>query len=695
MSRALFTEEEVQLASERRLKYIGTAKVSITQIQFDPPLPRDLDSKTLDRLRRVFRQNRCRRLDVDNHVPAIVSPHDLADALRKANLSQQSLFTTDARQLPRINFLEGQLLGLHGRHRVQAGAEVLPPADRWWTVDLYSDDIGAELRTSLVEEYANERKPTDGEIYRKIRQYEGDYDEIFRERWFVRLSRNNQERLDQLDNKKNRRVRGAFDRLLTIPGLWPGGMRISVVHRLIASGCVEEAINYLHHIWDFWSSLVASDHASLKKIDQNTVEFLQLLAPGKSRTDGKTARGMILSGQAFAEFSDEERRIICSRIHNFDGLIPSLYTFFEDFKYLEACAHCIKRLCGPIDMSIWRTMSSIFIPPSKEGTATSGAADSLIQTSESTFRRQPATDIERLETGYLQIWLYAMRHYTLMPPDPKSDDELLAKSNRAKPDERAIYEMAELAHQLGFQSTEIDALIKSSPDHQIARSALLQARKPNRYRYDSQDFDLLVNQIVSCFAKAVPDRPGQPQGLLADSAMKLKSRSGEPQTRTHKQDGPLLFLDRLHAEVEVADNVTSFFIRRCVYFAFFGKSAWIAISNVNQAEDTGPDQGMGDMPPSPMFVEEDDPPVTHTPAPDPHPPHEEQGEPQEQTAEVIVGQGGSQSENFKYAELSRTGGGYGPRANGVGTARRESLVFGSDKRIRFETEVAFVFYPVA
>lgn len=37
-----------------------------------------------------------------------------------------------------------------------------------------------------------------------------------------------------------------------------------------------------------------------------------------------------------------------------------------------------------------------------------------------------------------------------MPPDPKSDDELLAKSTRPKPDERAIYEMAELAYQLGF-----------------------------------------------------------------------------------------------------------------------------------------------------------------------------------------------------------------------------------------------------
>lgn len=139
MSRALFTEDEVQLASERRLKYIGAAKISISQIKFDPPLPRDLDPKNLDRLRGVFRKNRCRRLDIDNHIPTIVSPHNLAEALRKANVSRSSLLATDSFSIPRIGFPEGQLLGLHGRHRVQVGAEVLPPADRWWTVDLYSD----------------------------------------------------------------------------------------------------------------------------------------------------------------------------------------------------------------------------------------------------------------------------------------------------------------------------------------------------------------------------------------------------------------------------------------------------------------------------------------------------------------------------------------------------------------------------
>lgn len=367
----------------------------------------------------------------------------------------------------------------------------------------------------------------------------------------------------------------------------------------------QEVITYLGYIWEFWSSLVSSDPSSMKKIEQDTVECLQLLAPGKCRSDAKTACGLVLSGQAFAEFNEDERRIIWSRMQNFDGLIPSLYTFFEDFKYLESCAHCIKRLFGPSSSSIRETMSSMFIPCLEEGLLGSESADCIIQTAESTFRRQHATDMERLETAYLQMWLYAMRHYPLMPPDPKKDCNLLAKAARAKPDERAIYEMAELARQLGFRSKEIDVIIDSSPDHQIARTALLQARKPSRYRYNDQQFDILVRRIVSCFSEAIPDQPSLPHDLLADSAMTLQVRSGTPQIRTHEQDSSLLFLDRMNADIAAADTITSFFVRRCVYFAFFGKSA--RSNHTNQAGEADEVQGMGVPPQSPLFVQENGP----------------------------------------------------------------------------------------
>jgi hypothetical protein len=48
----------------------------------------------------------------------------------------------------------------------------------------------------------------------------------------------------------------------------------------------------------------------MKRIDPDTVDTLQLLAPGKSRINAQMARGRVLGGQAFADFSDEERRVI-------------------------------------------------------------------------------------------------------------------------------------------------------------------------------------------------------------------------------------------------------------------------------------------------------------------------------------------------------------------------------------------------
>lgn len=59
-----------------------------------------------------------------------------------------------------------------------------------------------------------------------------------------------------------------------------------------------------------------------------------------------------------------------------------------------------KRFCAPIDMSIWRTVSSMFKVQSEEEISILGAGDSLNLTAKSGFRRLPATDMERVEAGY-------------------------------------------------------------------------------------------------------------------------------------------------------------------------------------------------------------------------------------------------------------------------------------------------------
>ncbi|KAL3483120.1 hypothetical protein BJX62DRAFT_245205 [Aspergillus germanicus] len=67
-------------------------------------------------------------------------------------------------QYPHLDFRGGQVQCLHGKHRLKAAEDTLAPSDRWWTVDLYLNDISPDLRIELVNEYANENPPTDGEV---------------------------------------------------------------------------------------------------------------------------------------------------------------------------------------------------------------------------------------------------------------------------------------------------------------------------------------------------------------------------------------------------------------------------------------------------------------------------------------------------------------------------------------------------
>ena len=43
IQRTIFTDNKIQVARERRVKYLGTVKVNIAKIEFEPPLPQDLD----------------------------------------------------------------------------------------------------------------------------------------------------------------------------------------------------------------------------------------------------------------------------------------------------------------------------------------------------------------------------------------------------------------------------------------------------------------------------------------------------------------------------------------------------------------------------------------------------------------------------------------------------------------------------
>lgn len=350
-------------------------------------------------------------------------------------------------------------------------------------------------------------------------------------------------------------------------------------------------IHYLKHVKNFWATLVNHERAQMARIDLHTVDTLQLYAPRASTIDRKIVKGKILSGEVFSNFSSSERVAIWESLRSnetCDGIIPSLHTFFRDVLYLEVCANAVKRLVilNKQHPTIRRALVHSFRPGPAD-------TDCLIQTSETKFRRQPGSNDGRLSLAYRQIWLYAMRHYPDMAKNirPGQAANPARAKARAKADEGVIHNMATLARKLGFRTTQINAILQQSPDRQIARAALLKARKPDHYHYDRVTFESLIEQIAGCFSRAIP-KEGLPMTVTAGRAIKLKDRYGIPPEHAQPLDRPHIFLDRLHSVTSMQRNLSSLEVRRSVYYAFFG----------NPSSETPPAWSSASEPSSPLFV---------------------------------------------------------------------------------------------
>ncbi len=84
----------------------------------------------VERLKSIFRKE-CRRLDIHNHICAVVDQQHLDAAILISEISAKALLTKSKSEYPKLVFsTDYQLKCLHGRHRIQAGKEVLSSANK-------------------------------------------------------------------------------------------------------------------------------------------------------------------------------------------------------------------------------------------------------------------------------------------------------------------------------------------------------------------------------------------------------------------------------------------------------------------------------------------------------------------------------------------------------------------------------------
>jgi hypothetical protein len=96
--------------------------------------------------------------------------------------------------------------------------------------------MSPEAKAALSEEYSNSLNFADGEIYRKIRDYQQRGMTFAERRWWAYLSKGKQKGLRRLLRRV--RYKKAFDTLGDIEGLWPGsGFSFGNIEEILAMQC--------------------------------------------------------------------------------------------------------------------------------------------------------------------------------------------------------------------------------------------------------------------------------------------------------------------------------------------------------------------------------------------------------------------------------------------------------------------------
>jgi predicted nucleic acid-binding Zn-ribbon protein len=267
--------------------------------------------------------------------------------------------------------------------------------------------------------------------------------------------------------------------------------------------------------------------------DKATVEAMQLRIPALCSEDSKFLESLMSEGVLFPRLNNEQKlRHIWSNVLKVKCPIPTLFTFFEDIKWLMPLVKIMKRLLGKkFKGTVGKAMAQNFsgVNQSEE--------EVKVRETESTFRSYRGTLTDQVRLGVFQLWLFLARKFTDMISECPRKEEGQDKPVPKTPDIYVWHEFAVLAYNLGFECEEIHRLRSKNRDREIARAALLEL-----------------------------------EFFVDGSGENLKRRSGRTFVNAYAYDRQRLFLKAFLVPNRVGGKgITSLFVRVSVILAFFGE----------------------------------------------------------------------------------------------------------------------------
>ena len=301
-------------------------------------------------------------------------------------------------------------------------------------------------------------------------------------------------------------------------------------------------------------------------IDYGTVRRLQLRNPRASLTDYEFIIEGIEKDQLFPLITDSiARSEILVNILAIDHIIPSLYTFFEDTKWLEPCAKILRRLT-PLN-SRKKTIRQSLLAHHRGRRATDGKLP--IQTTDSNFVFEEVTEHQHVEAGYRQLWLFAWRHFPELSAMLPRRDQGQAKPPAKAVNEQCWCQLGSLAKDLGFHSDNVTHLKDQNPDLDMTKAFLHRARPLEFFPQEEESRREVVERICQLL-KSIGGSEINPSGrdTSFEAEVPISKRCGRPFERAYRSTRSHFFLPKIHEEPR--SIVSHFNVNRDIYIAFFG-----------------------------------------------------------------------------------------------------------------------------
>ena len=319
---------------------------------------------------------------------------------------------------------------------------------------------------------------------------------------------------------------------------------------------------YLRHVAAAWNGILqcGSEAFAPSIVDSTTVGKLESLAPKHSAIDRDMVLAMMQQRELFSSQHDENlRRTLAANICNHQGLIPSLWTFFETLKYLEPICEALRKLIGvKIKRTIRERLQGFYFAPAKTVVQVSRSKD--MELTPNLSKEQAAF------VSYVELWAFCARNFdgltAFTPRMECSGTKPLVRG----PNPVVWQCFAKFAISRGFITPRAKELSQDNSSSQLALDYL---RKANPLTADFSN--ALVEKVVTASRPEanVDDDDDDDDLGTQDDFIKVERRSGRPYELDHARDKRNLYFAHLHSQTWGSINLS--LVRQDLFRCIFGR----------------------------------------------------------------------------------------------------------------------------